>query len=77
MSEEEKIAQIIKDELHINGVGTDYSKDLMEEGVDSVSVLELVFRLEEVYGIDIPDSMLLDVRSIHDMAQVVRTLKSI
>jgi len=42
-------------------------------GIDSVQALDLLTELERVFGVEVPDYELLDVRSFADLADRVST----
>ena len=39
-----------------------------ELGADSLHVVELLTKVEDVFGIYVPDSAVIEMRSIHDLA---------
>jgi len=70
----EKVAEIIKDQLNLEGVtitmDTSFEKDLE---ADSLDLFELIMALEEEYGIEIPSE---ELEKLTTVGAVVTYLQS-
>ena len=68
----EKIRKAISDILGIDEnditLETEFVKDL---GADSLDVIEIVFRLEEEFGITIPDDAVSDIVTVGDAVEQI------
>lgn len=72
MKIEQEISNIVLDELW----GTDETEltpdvEFFDLGADSLDVIEIVMRLEEHYGIDIPDDDIKQIHSVRSAANYV------
>jgi acyl carrier protein len=67
MSLEERVKSVIVDELGVDeGEVTSHSRFTDDLGADALDVVELVMRLEEEFGIEIPDEDAEKIRSVPD-----------
>lgn len=55
-------ANLVKD---VNAL--DYAKPLREQGIDSLDFSGVLFNMEEVFGIEIPDTDIDDLQTINDI----------
>lgn len=53
----------------------DFSAPLADAGVDSLDALNILFAIEEKYGIHIPDDKARAIRNLDDMVTVVEELQ--
>ena len=64
----EKISEIIKDQLSLEGVEITESSSFKEDlGADSLDLFELVMALEEEYGTEIPSEDLERLTTVGDV----------
>ncbi len=69
----EKISEIIKDQLSLEGVEITESSSFKEDlGADSLDLFELVMALEEEYGTEIPSE---DLERLTTVGDVINYLK--
>ncbi len=69
----EKISEIIKDQLSLDGVEITESSSFKEDlGADSLDLFELVMALEEEYGTEIPSE---DLENLTTVGDVINYLK--
>jgi acyl carrier protein len=69
MSVEQKVKQIIVEQLGVDEAQVDQSASFVEDlGADSLDIVELVMAFEEAFGIDIPDE---DAEKITTVKQAV------
>ena len=69
----EKISEIIKDQLSLDGVEITESSSFKEDlGADSLDLFELVMALEEEYGTEIPSE---DLERLTTVGDVINYLK--
>ena len=68
----EKIAELVKEQLNVDGeitADTSFKDDL---GADSLDIFELVMSLEETFGIEIPSEDLENVATVGDVINYLK-----
>jgi acyl carrier protein len=69
MSGEQKVKQIIVEQLGVDEAQVDQSASFVDDlGADSLDIVELVMAFEEAFGIDIPDE---DAEKITTVKQAI------
>lgn len=69
----EKVSEIIKDQLNLDGVEITEASSFKEDlGADSLDLFELVMALEEEYGTEIPSE---DLENLTTVGDVINYLK--
>ena len=69
----ERISEIIKDQLNLDGVEITETSSFKEDlGADSLDLFELVMALEEEYGTEIPSE---DLERLTTVGDVINYLK--
>jgi acyl carrier protein len=69
MSVEQKVKQIIVEQLGVDESQVDLSASFVDDlGADSLDIVELVMAFEEAFGIDIPDE---DAEKITTVKQAI------
>lgn len=69
----ERISEIIKDQLNLDGVEITETSSFKEDlGADSLDLFELVMALEEEYGTEIPSE---DLENLTTVGDVINYLK--
>ncbi|MFZ0593595.1 MAG: acyl carrier protein [Bryobacteraceae bacterium] len=69
MSVEQKVKQIIVEQLGVDEAQVDLSASFVDDlGADSLDIVELVMAFEEAFGIDIPDE---DAEKITTVKQAI------
>ena len=64
----EKVSEIIKEQLNLDGVEITESSSFKEDlGADSLDLFELVMALEEEYGTEIPSEDLENLTTVGDV----------
>ncbi len=73
MSQEKRIKEIIAEELDrdINEV-TDTASFIEDLGADSLAIVELVMRMEEEFGIEIPDEEAEKIKTVKDVIEYIK-----
>ena len=51
----DSLKQLIHDKLDVDAATLDVNKPLSEYGLDSLALIELLFSIEEVFGVDLGD----------------------
>ncbi|MFZ4627966.1 MAG: acyl carrier protein [Blastocatellia bacterium] len=73
---EEKVKQIIVDELGVEeSEVTPNARFIDDLGADSLDTVELVMRLEEEFGIEIPDESAEKIQSVRDALDYIEQHK--
>jgi acyl carrier protein len=67
MSVEEKVKQIIVEQLGVDEAQVDATASFVDDlGADSLDIVELVMAFEEAFGIDIPDEDAEKITAVKD-----------
>ena len=76
MSEEKKVREIVAEQLDkdINEVKGE-SSFIEDLGADSLDIVELVMKMEEEFGIEIPDEEAEKIRTVNDVVQYIASNK--
>ncbi len=75
MSTLDTVQQIIADELDLKASDLDPVRPLEELGIDSLGVIEVMFKLEDSFGVKMPDERV-PIRTVQDIADLVDRLMS-
>lgn len=67
------VQKLIADELDLPVDELDPARPLEELGIDSLSVVEVMFKLEESFDIEMPDERV-PIRTVQDIADLVDRL---
>ncbi|MBE0607069.1 MAG: acyl carrier protein [Deltaproteobacteria bacterium] len=76
MSVEQRVREIVAEQLErdVNEV-TNTSSLIDDLGADSLDVVELVMKMEEEFGIEIPDEEAEKIKTVNDVIQYITTHK--
>ena len=76
MSVEQRVREIVAEQLErdVNEV-TNASSLIEDLGADSLDVVELVMKMEEEFGIEIPDEEAEKIKTVNDVIQYITTHK--
>jgi acyl carrier protein len=73
MSVEEKVKQIIVEQLGVDEAQVDGSASFVEDlGADSLDIVELVMAFEEAFEIDIPDEDAEKITAVKDAIEYIQ-----
>ncbi|MHB8666570.1 MAG: acyl carrier protein [Burkholderiales bacterium] len=70
----DEIVQLIHDKFGVEPDVLDPTTALTEFGLDSLTLVELIFAIEEHFGIEIPDHA--DIKNLKDLATLIDALRS-
>lgn len=74
MSVEEKVKQIIVEQLGVDEAQVDGAASFVEDlGADSLDIVELVMAFEEAFGIDIPDDDAEKITTVKDAIEYIES----
>jgi len=76
MSVEQRVREIVAEQLErdVNEV-TNAASLIDDLGADSLDVVELVMKMEEEFGIEIPDEEAEKIKTVNDVIQYIATHK--
>ena len=76
MSIDKRVREIVAEQLErdVNEV-TNAAKLIEDLGADSLDVVELVMKMEEEFGIEIPDEEAEKIKTVNDVIQYITTHK--
>ena len=76
MSVEEKVKQIIVEQLGVDEGQVDSSASFVEDlGADSLDIVELVMAFEEAFDLDIPDEDAEKIQTVKDAVEYIEGKK--
>lgn len=72
----EKIADIVRSHLALDeSVQLTPATSLKEMKIDSLDVVEIIMKIEDLFEIEIPDEKLYEFRNLGDIADYVKSVK--
>ena len=76
MSSEKRVREIVAEQLDkdINDVKGE-SSFIEDLGADSLDIVELVMKMEEEFGIEIPDEEAEKIKTVNDVVQYIASRK--
>jgi len=76
MSVEQRVREIVAEQLERDVNEVTSAASLIEDlGADSLDVVELVMKMEEEFGIEIPDEEAEKIKTVNDVIQYITTHK--
>ena len=76
MSVEQRVREIVAEQLERDANEVTNTSSLVEDlGADSLDVVELVMKMEEEFGIEIPDEEAEKIKTVNDVIQYITTHK--
>ena len=70
-----RVRGIIASYLHVHEEQVGADMELESLGVDSLGALELVFQIEEAFGISVPDDRIRDFKSVRAVCDGIEALQ--
>ena len=76
MAVEKRVREIVAEQLErdVNEV-TNTASFIDDLGADSLDIVELVMKMEEEFGIEIPDEEAEKIKTVNDVIQYIKTHK--
>jgi acyl carrier protein len=76
MPVEQRVREIVAEQLErdVNDV-TNMASFIDDLGADSLDIVELVMKMEEEFGIEIPDEEAEKIKTVNDVVQYITTHK--
>jgi acyl carrier protein len=76
MAVEKRVREIVAEQLErdVNEV-TNTASFIDDLGADSLDIVELVMKMEEEFGIEIPDEEAEKIKTVNDVIQYIQTHK--
>ena len=71
-----KVIEIIAQKLKVDKNSVTPTSTLQDLGADSLDLVEIVMRLEEVFGIEINDEDAEKLHNVNDVVEYVHTLRT-
>jgi len=76
MSVEQRVREIVAEQLERDVKEVTNAASLIDDlGADSLDVVELVMKMEEEFGIEIPDEEAEKIKTVNDVVQYITTHK--
>jgi acyl carrier protein len=70
----DEVVQLIHEKFGVETDALDPAAELTQFGLDSLTLVELIFAIEEHFGVQIPDHA--DIRNLMDLAMLIDELRS-
>ena len=68
----DSVVETLCNQLGLEASDIDISSSLVDDlGADSISMLEIIMELEDVFDIDIPDEVAEDLRTVSDLVSYI------
>ncbi len=68
----DSVVETLCNQLSLEASDIDISSSLVDDlGADSISMLEIIMELEDVFDIDIPDEVAEDLRTVSDLVTFI------
>ncbi len=68
----DSVVETLCNQLSLDPSDIDISSSLVDDlGADSISMLEIIMELEDVFDIDIPDEVAEDLRTVSDLVTYI------
>ena len=68
----DSVVETLCNQLGLDASDIDITSSLVDDlGADSISMLEIVMELEDVFDIDIPDEVAEDLRTVSDLVAYI------
>ena len=68
----DSVVEALCNQLNLEASDIDISSSLVDDlGADSISMLEIIMELEDVFNIDIPDEVAEDLRTVSDLVTYI------
>ncbi|MBR3356200.1 MAG: acyl carrier protein [Oscillospiraceae bacterium] len=68
----DSVVEALCNQLNLEASDIDISSSLVDDlGADSISMLEIIMELEDVFDIDIPDEVAEDLRTVSDLVTYI------
>ncbi|MEO8938594.1 MAG: acyl carrier protein [Burkholderiaceae bacterium] len=74
MNTYDELIELLSPEFHLDRNAIEPDKDLADYGMDSLTVVELMFVVEEHFGIDLPSDVTA-FKTLSDLAAVIDRLR--
>ena len=68
----EEIREVISEQMEIDPVDIKPESTWEELKIDSLDIVDMIFTLEDQYDIELPDGEMENVRTVGDLADLVR-----
>ncbi len=69
---EKKVIQVIANLLHLDEKNISAEMLLVEDlGMDSFAAVEMLFNIEDQYGLEIPDEELVNLKTVKDVSDYI------
>ena len=68
------IIKLIADTMHIDTSEVEADTKLETLGIDSLKAINILFELEEIYDIEIPNEVISELETVHDIETVLTEL---
>ena len=73
---QDKIIAIIAEKLSINKADIRVSMTLQDLGADSLDLVEIIMKLEELFGIEIDDEKAENFKNVQDVIDYVHSIRT-
>lgn len=69
----DEIKEILADQLEVNAEDIELNSNLTDLGADSLDAIDIVMTLEDQYGIEVPDEVIENMKTVEDIVTFVES----
>lgn len=69
----DEIKEILADQLEVSVDDIELSSSLSDLGADSLDAIDIVMTIEDQYGIEVPDSVIENMKTVEDIVTFIES----
>lgn len=69
----EEVRDILADQLDLDSQDIELTSSLTDLGADSLDAIDIVMSIEDQYGIEVPDSVIENMKTVEDIVSFIES----
>lgn len=69
----EEVKDILADQLDLDSQDIELTSSLTDLGADSLDAIDIVMSIEDQYGIEVPDSVIENMKTVEDIVSFIES----